>query len=310
MATPRTPKAQKDPPPTLAAAEPHAALPHDRTATLDELLARAGEVSPETRELALLALDDAQRLTYGRTIDTDALLSAAVPFAVGAYTLFDRMTPADREHVVGASPELVDLLVREMADLRDRKARFDAVSSQGEINRSARRAAARTAFRKGIALRDRVSTALRGVTALDDRPALDVAIGTAATAQELAAGMRSLARMLTARLTGSTDAQRRALASLRLTAAQAQGLEDGAAAVVATDAAAQGNSAQTRVTQRDLDLGDGTVVHLVGMIHRAFREATSELPTLVTPPLGDLTRFFERVTPRTPAQPPTPQPVG
>lgn len=119
--------------------------PDDRTATLDELLARAGDAPSETRELAFIALDDEQRLAYGRAIDTDAVVSSAIPFAVGAYAVFASMSADDRAKVMGASTELVDLLVRETAALRDRKIVFDATASEGEVNRAARRAAARGA---------------------------------------------------------------------------------------------------------------------------------------------------------------------
>ncbi len=98
---------------------------------------------------------------------------------------------------------------------------------------------------------------------------------------------------------------------MHLTADLVTALDDGAGHALTTEKAAQGNAAQARVTQRELDLGDGSVVHLVGILYRAFHEATAALPTLVVPPLGDLARFFDRPAAKpSPAAPPQPGPGG
>jgi len=282
-------------------------LPDDRAVTLDDLRLRAGVVTLDVRELAFRALDDEQRLEYGRAIDTAVVLPAATHFAAGAYTTFERLDADDRAKVVGACPEFVDLLVHEAIALNARKVAFDAHAARGEVNRAHRRAAARKALRHGITLRDQVYGALRNVTPAHDRDALDAAVGTAATAAELDVGMRRLATHLRARIAFATGGQRDALAKLGLTEAKAVALDDGAALALKTDQDAAGSPAQARVTQRELDLGDGEVVHLVGVIYRAFREATAVLPALVVPTLGDLARFFVRAAPKAaPAPPPTP----
>jgi hypothetical protein len=202
---------------------------------------------------------------------------------------------------------MVDLLVHEIAALQACKMAFDARSAQREVDRAGRRASARKTAREAITLRDQVYSALRSVTRPHERDALDVALGTAGTPADLALGMRRVAAMLRTRLTTSTEAQREALADLGLTLATAQALEEAATATLAADAEAAGPPPQTRVTQRELDLADGAVVHLVGVLYRAFREASASLPTLVVPPLGELTRFFNRPTkPRVP--PPAPAP--
>lgn len=314
MQIPKAPKVPAESAPRAKAAKPSPSgrpppLPADRAVTLDDLLLRASVVSAATRELAFLALDDAQRLEYGRAVDTGVVLGAATQFAAGAYAVFDRLTPADRAKVVGASPALVDLLVHEAVELQARKSTFDAQAAQGEVNRAGRRAAARKSLRDGIALRDQVYGALRNVTRAHEREALDAAVGTAATAAELDVGMRRVAAALRARLAAATDAQREALANIGLTEDVARALDDAAAVALAAETEAAGSPAQARVTQRELDLGDGAVVHLVGVVYRAFREATAALPALVVPPLGELARFFARPAAKAPAaKPPAPTP--
>jgi hypothetical protein len=282
-------------------------LPTDRAVTLDDLRRRAQIVSADTRELAFMALDDAQRMEHGRSVDSAVVITAATDFAAGAYTTFDHLSDADRAKVVGACPEFVDLLVHETVALQAQKFLFDAQAARGEVNRASRRAAARKSLREGITLRDQVYGALRNVTPLHHRDALDAAVGTAATAAELDVGMRRVATLLRARLDAATSGQRAALARVGLTAAQADALDAGAAHALAAEQEATGAPAHARVTQRELDLGDGAVVHLVGVIYRAFREATAALPTLVVPPLGELARFFVRAAPKAaPAPTPTP----
>jgi len=284
-------------------------LPDDRAVTLDDLRQRAQAVSADTRELAFMALDDETRLEHGRAVDTSLVVTAATRFAAGAYTTFERLDADDRAKIVGACPEFVDLLVHETVALQGHKVAFDAQAAKGEVNRAGRRASARKALRDGIALRDQVYGALRNVTRPHDRAALDAAVGTAATAAELDVGMRRVATLLRARLDAATAGQRAALAQVGLTAAQADALDEGAALALAAEQQAAGTPAQARVTQRELDLGDGAVVHLVGVIYRAFREATAVLPALVVPPLGELARFFVRAAPKATAPAPTPTPA-
>ena len=94
-------------------------------------------------------------------------------------------------------------------------------------------------------------------------------------------------------------------------AARAKALEDGAAAVIQAEREATGNRPGARVTQRELDLQDGIVVHLVGALYRAFREGAAVMPGMVVPPLGEVARFFDRAVSRAQAASPTPaKPAG
>ena len=293
--TDSTPKKKAVTPPSTPTAR--AAPAQSRAATLDELTAHAAPADEALSNLLALGLDDDQRLAWGRAIDSDVVLTAATAFAHGAYSALESLTEAQRDEVVGANLATVDLLVHACAALQARKSVWDRQSAEGDVSRSERRTAARKAMRDGIALRDRVYTGLRNVTPTNERDTLDAAVGTAVDAAALSRGMLGLATALRKRHAHADAAERKALDSLQLTLARAEALEAGAAEVKRTDDFVTGAVTATRVTQRERDLDDGTVVHLVGVVYRALRDSTATLATLVVPPLGELSRFFDRARP-------------
>jgi hypothetical protein len=121
----------------------------------------------------------------------------------------------------------------------------------------------------------------------------------------VAVALDTLSEVVASVLKAATDDTRSAYASIGIDDALAESLQAQAKTLREASDVASGGDPSKSVGQRELDLQDGRVLHVITHIYRAFREAHGITATVVQPPLGRLRRLAARPNkPASPASPP------
>jgi hypothetical protein len=301
-------------PDTEAPEEPE--LSH--TYTIDSLAASANPVDERLRTKFFRNVKEETLLTRGKSVETSNILGAIPELLGSTKEIYAALSTTQQGSLVGYTPRLDDILVSEVLRLQDLKRRFDAQSAAGSTSRVTSRAAMRTAHRRAITLRDQAVTAMRGVVGDNDTAEaveLRSVRGTAETDEDLAGGLESTADLITSYLTRGDEETLALMQELKLTAAYAGQLRSMATEVRAASRAADVASPASRVTETMLNLQDGRVMHLVGLIYRPFREARKQDASILLPKLGALrglfgNRYRKTMTEPTNKPPQAPTPAG
>ena len=308
---------------TTAAATPTAAAtatPEEpqllRTYTIDTLAASANPPDPRLSSRIFRNTKEETLLDRGKDVETAVILSSIPELLGSTKEIYAVQSPSQRDLLVGYTPRLDDILVSEVLTLQDLKRRFDAQSAAGTTSRVRNQAASRTTHRKAIAMRDQATTALRGIVGDSDTAEgveLRSVRGTAETEDDLANGLDSMAGLIDSYRQSGDEETLDLMDELKLTPAYANQLRSMATGVRAAARAADVAAPAARVTETMLNLQDGRVMHLVGLIYRPFREARKQDASILLPKLGGLRSQFENVYRKTtsepasePPQPPAP----
>jgi hypothetical protein len=208
--------------------------------------------------------------------------------------IHNRLDPGQRKLFVGYTPSFDAILIDETAKLRERKRLFDARPSAGAATQARQRKALRQLMSAGMALRDQAAVAMRDILgASEDAAELETMKGTADTADRLAVGLERIANLIEIHYRRDHEIAE-LFDQVQLNAEYVIELRQTGVTLRTTSSAADFASPETRVTQRMLDVQDGVVLHLMGLIYRAFREAHNRDQAILLPPLGRLTAFFEK----------------
>lgn len=287
MAKPTSKKPSSSKPTETAAAGGAAARPREQTRyTLASLIPHAVHVNAVIRNLLVRGRKEESLVTLGARIDSANILGAIPGFFGSVIEIYGELTQAQQDLLTGYSPVLNAILADEALKLEKRKQAFDASGHKGAATRVHSRTAARDAMTKGIAVRDQAATIVRPFLGEDaDVAALKQQKGTAETYQSLATGLGAIATLIEDQRKSGPD-MAEAMDELKLTAAYVAELRQTARTVEETGKAAEAATPEPRVSQRQLDLQDGVVLHFVTIIYRAFRAGRKRDGSILLPKLG------------------------
>jgi hypothetical protein len=295
-------KKDKTPQPDTAPSA-HTTTPTE-TWTLDSLAAVIGAPDATQRKLLFRAVTEEKLVAAGRAVDSDRIIDAVPGFVASVRAIVEKNGAVP---IHGYSPKQDAIVVHETVKLRGLKQAFDAQAQQGAGSKASRRAAAREAFAAAITLRDQAYQAVVPLLTEVEQAEIDASFGTAGSAQELKRGLDAVALSVEKLIAHKEFASE--LEEMHLHADLARQLRERAALAVSTEQASTAATPEHRVTQRELDTQDGVVLHVIGVIYKAFKAASASHPTLVLPNLGALRSLFEH-TRSVPSTPRTPVPAG
>ena len=279
---------KKMPPKTAISVPQNTTAPTTKTRyTLEDVLALGKGADPKLRQVLFRNVNEAVLVARGQGIESKNILDDLPTFLFDARTTYAGLTETQKEFVVGYAPALDHVLGAEVEVLSRLYEAHQTQGQAGTITRKKAKAAAGEAWTAAMVLRDQAARTLGRLlgSGAEDQVAVRASKGTAVTEESLAAGLDALASLIEEHR-GKDEDLRAAMDVLKLTAAYAERLKAAAVSLrkAAKDVAATAPDA--RVTQRKLDLQDGTVLHLVEFIYRAFKEARGHDETILLPRLG------------------------
>jgi hypothetical protein len=300
MAAKKTTKPATKAKTSTAAAAP--AAPEEVSYNLDQLHQALGAPSSAITTVLLGSRTDDDFLALGTSFASSDILDSAPRFLGTAHAYYASSTSAARKRLIGISPDVFALAVSESITLRGKLREF---RSSAGASAATRRDKLRATVSESRAKRDQVLSTLGGVVSAKGklRDKLDASAGPAPTPEEVAVALDTLSDVVTLVLKSATDETRSAYSAIGIDEALAASLQAQAKTLREADDVANGGDPNKSVNQRDLDLQDGRVLHVITHIYRAFREAHGVSATVVVPPLGKLRRIAGNLAPRKPATP-------
>ena len=295
----------------------------DLAQTLLALSASLGAPAAAAIRAAFRGADPAWMLSTGQTVASEVILRDGTDFVRSVRSIWQAMSTEQRAAAVGYNSALDAVLVHELVTLRDESARYDKLALIAGSTLAERRQRAKDAWTDGVISRQVYFQALRDY--LGEKHATVVGLAPSVRAAESADGLaRGIEHVAGAiHTTRHGDAEHPASAELRedldfagLTDDVVTALRKQAATVRETAELADARPKDLTAAQRSLDMQDGRVLHVIGIVLRGFRRARRRFPEMLVPVLGDLGRIFNvtrrggedddvEPTPPTPA-PPTP----
>lgn len=260
--------------------------------TLDDIIAHGPSHDAKLRGLIFRHVREDSLLARGQSIDTQDILDSAPDFWNSARGAYAALSEAKRKLILGYSPALDSIFAHDLGVLVGKHKAYLAHSSSSATARARAKKELAQAEEHAMGLRDRVARAARDYLAdSSDRDALLASKGTAETWATLRDGVSNVAKVLedlrkNPEMVALFDA-------VNLPASLISELRAAGAALDARGKAADAIAPETRVTKRELDVQDGTVLHLVGLIWRAFRDAHNQDETILVPKLGKMAFLFE-----------------
>ncbi len=282
--------------------------------SLDALAAQFGPPSAFATAQVFAGFGASAGLDQGQQVASERILNAVPVFARDVSSAWTATPEARRRLVLGFTPAMLSVLVAETVTLRGLSERYDRVARLGAQSRSRCEALARDAQRDA---RDRHAQCARMLKKhmpieLQTRLSLDTATENTETPAALALSLESVAGVLTAWRAAMSADESAWYGSLGFDEGLAGELAACASALRESQADLVAVADPTRVTQRQLDEQDGRVLHLIGVIHLAFRMAAKRDARIVVPDLGELASVFVRANRGgvEEAQPAPPEPVA
>ncbi len=298
-------------------------------ATLDQLAAELGKPTPVALRLAFRGADEAWMLRQGQSIASEIILKDGAAFVNAARAVWAQLPDEKRRLTLGYSPALDAVAVQELIVLRGVSRRYDLLAQGAGVSIGRRRQEARDAFASGVTLRLSVHQTMRDLlgAAHPIIVSLDAAMKPAETADIVANGLDTIAGTLDVLRHGDDehDADPELVEELdvaQLDDALIDAMHASATLVRDTSTLSDAKPQDLAAAQRALDLQDGRVLQVIGIMLRAFRRARKSDPTLLVPDFGELSRIFgspysghsddapEPVPPPPQPAPPQPAPVG
>lgn len=298
--------------------------------TLDQLAEELGAPTGVALRLAFRGADEEWMLRQGQSIASEIILRDGVAFVNSTRAVWGALPVEKRRLLLGYTPALDAVAVHELVALRGTNRRYDLLAQGAGVSIARRRQEARDAFSVGVNLRLAVHQTMRDLLGAANPivVSLDPAMKPAETADIVANGIDTLADTLHGLRHGVDERPAdpelvEELDATQLDDALIASMRDTAALVRDTATLSEAKPQDLAAAQRALDLQDGRVLQVVGLVLRAFRRARKSDPTLLVPDIGDLARIFgspnsgrsdDEPAPPQPAPPqpvaPRPAPVG
>lgn len=268
----------------------------EKVASIDALAEEVGAADPTLSGVAFLGYDEAAGLEAGQGIASERILSAVPVFVASVRRVWGALSKDRRDAIIGFTPDFVTVLVHEARALQRLNDRYDRGAYVTTAARTRSEALAAAALREGRDLRDRVMGAAERFVPEGERAGAGLVGFDAgsADAEVVARSIAGLAAWLCGWRAAMPEAQRALVASMGLNDAQVASLAAAARSIRTTQASLALVLDERNVTQRELDTQDGRVIHVVGLMFGAFRDAARRDPTLPLPDLGELHSHFVR----------------
>lgn len=267
--------------------------------SLDALAKLLGPASLAARRMAFRGADETWMLARGQETATELILDEGCAFVRSTLAIWASLTPTQRARVLGYDPALDAVLVEELVELRARNAAYDRLARGSGTTVGERRQREKESFSAGVTLRQNVFQTLRDVLGSEHAVVVGLAgaMKRAASAEVLANGLVTLADTLHRARHGDDQHPPNAelvedLDLAKLSDATEVELRLAARDVLDTAELASARPQDLAAAQRALDVQDGRVLHVVGLVVRAFRRARRADETMLVPELGDLARVF------------------
>jgi hypothetical protein len=262
--------------------------------TLPELAALLDPPDPARRQAVYAAVSEADLVDMGTSTATERILFDAPAFFDAVYTIYGSLAPAKRELLTGFAYSLLPIAVDEAIKLQGLHEAQRATSQAGGADKAGAVAILASRRRESLSLRNNAIRAIRPHLATDEQRArLNAFRGTAENAQKLADGLRGVAQTLEDLRAAAAPGVLSLLDEVGLGKPYAKKLADTAEFLLEADRATAGAPPQRMVSQRELDLQDGRVLHMIGLFFRAFQSGHDSDATILVPPLTRLTRLFK-----------------
>lgn len=293
--------------------------------TLQSLSDSLGAPSTAAMRFAFRGADESWMLRQGQSTASESILASGASFVRSTQAIWTELSPAKRAAVMGYNPALDAVIVRELMVLASASHRYDVIAQSANASIGQRKQAARDALSAGIHLRLSVHQTLRDLLGATHPVVvgLDAAMKPADTVDVVANGIDKVAQTLHDLRHG--DGQHKPDPELvqdldfaQLSDLLIDSMRDTARAMRDTASLADARPHDLTAAQRSLDLQDGRVLHVIGLVVRAFRRARRGDPSMLVPDVGSLARNFggsrngrdddEDPQPDGPAPTPTPTP--
>jgi len=264
--------------------------------TLESLCAKHGAPNPLLRRVVFSTFEPEEGLALGRKVATERILTAVPGFAQNVVISWEALPAERRAKVIGFQPAVLAVLLDETSTLRDANRRYDARARANAMGREARDADAREALRTGRILCEHVLRVAQrwAPAAYLTRAPLPGAVEGAQNPDALANTLDTMASWLAAwRATWSAE-EREVYEGLQFAPGLAGSLHEAATRIRDTQEVLAAAADTMPASQRELDVQDGRVLHVVELIHNAFQQAARNDGQIVVPDLGELTSVFER----------------
>ncbi len=278
--------------------------------TLQELATLLPPPDPSRREALFAAVSEADLVGMGIRTASDRILFDAPAFFDATYTIHGSLNPEKRSLLTGFSISLLGIAVDEAIKLQALHEAQRETARTGGADKAQAVTTLATRRRDALTLRNNAIRAIRPYLPTEElRARLNALRGTADTPQKLADGLRGVAETLDEVRAHSSAAVVALLDEVGLGQSYAKNLRDTAARLLEADLAAAGAPPHRMVSQRELDTQDGRVLHVMGIIYRAFQAGHDSDETILVPPLTRLARLFKGHRPQPEPTPPVVGPV-
>ncbi|MEO7330784.1 MAG: hypothetical protein ABI193_19570, partial [Minicystis sp.] len=176
--------------------------------TLDDLSDALGAPDPSILDAVVTQESRDTLIARGATVASARIVVDVSRIYGLAFTVWSKATPAQKEALVGFSPELLGVAVDRALALRALTSDTDDAGHADTVSVEVSAASAIAAFSGGLPRRDHLHTVLRGIAGADPelRSRVDVAVGTADDAEALSKGMKRLVALGREMLTHKKDA--------------------------------------------------------------------------------------------------------
>lgn len=298
-------------PRTLAPAQTALAASKPREYTLDSLAPLLGTYDEDLRDALFEIVSEEKHLRRGKRVCTDHILDDVARFLGSTYDIWHALSEQQRKKV-NLDPRVFAVCLREAVVLEQLRESHGQVTAMSAGGKAGRKSQARQALRAAKAARWSLLDSLGCALAAPELAHAEKLAGTVKTPTSLVDGSQRLVDYVLELIERATKNDRLRLRTYNITTERVDELRNKVAQVAAATIGIA--TPARRVEQRKLDIQDGRVLFLMGIILRAFRAARREDPTILLPEVRALARHLvspprpgrRKVRPTTPPESATP----
>lgn len=250
--------------------------------TWEDLVKVVSEPTAAQLELYAISAAPAALVERGSHIGSDKILTDMVRLYGIAAEFYPKVTPAQRGLLLGFSTTLLSVAVYSGVKLRGLLGHRGATADDREATKAADATTAATTYEEGIAVRDRLNTAIE--VAIDGDPTLtsrlDSARGRVQDHPALTTSLLGLVKLGRGLLHDKSSRVGARLADGGLTDVELDAAAALAAKVESTGAVAAGARKQGPVSQAELDFQDGVCLAYLEKIMKVWNGAHEHDPAI------------------------------
>lgn len=257
---------------------------------LPAIHAELGPPNEQLQRLVFRNVTEEALYNDGIQLDSKNIVADVPEFVTSALAILASLDPTRRAKIK-VPPGLFAVIVAETVALDAMKVGHDERQLDSAGSKAEREAILRKEAREGVALREITTGALGHALSPPQMKQVQTLAGDAATPANLVNGLKAVAGYIEKIFKEGSEDDRASLTFWEVTEATATALRD--RAKIVEDANKAANTNTRRVSQRELDLQDGRVLHLMDMVLRAFRLARRSDASILLPTLNKTARFFD-----------------